>query len=129
MPPTGSGLITTSGDFLTVYVAGHQKKLYISPVFQSISQCVWQVTKQKYEVSITQHESVCPVTTAGEGDLLKARRGGDPDGILFVCGSNTSPKEFSVRPSVRHAVSRKLIIMAENITHGACWCRKDNTRI
>ena len=36
-----------------------------------------------YAVSVSQQESVCPFTTAGEGDLLKARSGGDPDGILF----------------------------------------------
>ena len=42
--------------------------------------------------------------------------------FCFVCGRNTSPEEFSVRPSFRHAVSRKLIIMAENITHGTCLC-------
>ena len=38
--------------------------------------------------------------------------------FCFVCGRSTSPEQFSVRPSFRHAVSQKLIIMAENITHG-----------
>jgi hypothetical protein len=49
--------------------------------------------------------------------------------FCFVCGINTSPEEFSVRPSFRHAVSRKLIIMAENITHVTCLCWRDDARI
>ena len=47
--------------------------------------------------------------------------------FCFVCGRNTSPEEFGVRPSFRHTVSRKLIIMTENITYGTCLCWRDDT--
>ena len=96
MPPKGSVLVTTSGDLLAVYVAGHQTEV-MQWAFRRRGACAYwrqleKVTCQRQGAMETQME------------------------FCFVCGRNTSPEEFSVRPSSRHAVSQKLIIMAQNIT-------------
>jgi len=142
-PPKGRVRITTLTEFLTMCLADHRKEVLVSPALQSSSQYTWQATKRtctyhhshgvphsttgrppnesvqhhlrgssqsawyatkrkrtcrhfwrsphrvrgrpsnaSYAVSVSQQESVCPLLTA-RGDLLEARRGGDPDGILF----------------------------------------------
>ena len=121
--PKGSLRITTPAEFLTICLASHQKDVYYHHSYgvpqnttgrppngsvryhlRSSSQRARYATKRmctcchfwrsphsvrgrapngSYAVRVSQQENVCPLTTAGEGDLLKIRRGGDPDGILF----------------------------------------------
>ena len=40
--------VTTTAEFLTICLAGHQTDVYVSPFLRSSSQCAWQVTERKF---------------------------------------------------------------------------------